>query len=365
MANKRWTHLKLQNGDKVTFIPPAPNGAQLGGVTQSQRESISQIQPLKSDVEQIESDVEQVKSDVEQVKQDVTQVKDDYLALAKDKISKPADAPAVGKVLKVKQVNEDGTFLCEWADGGSGGGVSDVQVNGTSVVADGVANVPIASTSEKGVAGINTSYGIGIYNGDLTIQPLEKKHIPARNGGNRPVISNVIDESVKYAMSAPIAETAGLVGGVYHYPAWTAEEQLAGRRRMGIDKEWVLKGTITSGTGVTIDLTGCTEIIIYGTTRGTGDSSLQFKPNKNAILGGFVRNGARRLFAYITNVPTGGFLVRDYKYLDGSSYPPGEWVQSNGNGYSFVESVPVHTIEGFTLSAPGNLAECNVKVYAR
>lgn len=70
MANKRWTHLKLKNGDNVSFIPPAPNGAQLGGITQSQREFISQIQPLKLDVEQ-------VKTDVEQVKQDVTQVKDD------------------------------------------------------------------------------------------------------------------------------------------------------------------------------------------------------------------------------------------------------------------------------------------------
>lgn len=74
MADKKWTHLKLKNGDNVSFIPPAPDGAQLGGITQSQRESISQIQPLKSGVEQ-------VKTDVEQVKQDVTQVKDDYLAL--------------------------------------------------------------------------------------------------------------------------------------------------------------------------------------------------------------------------------------------------------------------------------------------
>lgn len=38
--------------------------------------------------------------------------------ISESKIDKPADAPAVGKVLKVKQVNADGTFVCEWADEG-------------------------------------------------------------------------------------------------------------------------------------------------------------------------------------------------------------------------------------------------------
>lgn len=35
MAEKFWTHLKLKNGDKVKFIPPAPDGDQLGGITQA------------------------------------------------------------------------------------------------------------------------------------------------------------------------------------------------------------------------------------------------------------------------------------------------------------------------------------------
>ena len=33
------------------------------------------------------------------------------------KLDKPEIAPEVGKVLKVKSVNEDGTFICEWASG--------------------------------------------------------------------------------------------------------------------------------------------------------------------------------------------------------------------------------------------------------
>ena len=43
MTDKFWTHLKLKNGDKVKFVPPAPDGDRLGGVTQEERQNISNI----------------------------------------------------------------------------------------------------------------------------------------------------------------------------------------------------------------------------------------------------------------------------------------------------------------------------------
>ena len=67
------------------------------------------------------------------------------------KLDKPATPPEVGKILKVTTVNNDGTFVCEWADAPSGGVVDDVQVNGTSVVADGVAKIPLAEIGSTGV----------------------------------------------------------------------------------------------------------------------------------------------------------------------------------------------------------------------
>lgn len=48
--------------------------------------------------------------------------------------------PEVGKILKIKSVNEDGTFTCEWADSGSN---LDVRINGESIVQDGVAEIPL------------------------------------------------------------------------------------------------------------------------------------------------------------------------------------------------------------------------------
>ena len=68
------------------------------------------------------------------------------------KLDKPATPPEVGKILKVTAVNEDGSFVCEWANAPSGGGaVDDVQVNETSVVADGVAKIPLAKMGSTGV----------------------------------------------------------------------------------------------------------------------------------------------------------------------------------------------------------------------
>lgn len=72
---------------------------------------------------------------------DDTELKNDIGQLKEDKLAKPADPPTIGKILRVKSVNEDGTFVCEWADGGSD---LDVQIDGQSIVQNGVAEIPIA-----------------------------------------------------------------------------------------------------------------------------------------------------------------------------------------------------------------------------
>ena len=82
-----------------------------------------------------------IKKQVEETKEDLSQLSQ----------LMPEANPTVGKVLKVLSVNEDGSFVCEWADGSSGSGVDDVQVAGASVVQDGVATVPYAATNIPGV----------------------------------------------------------------------------------------------------------------------------------------------------------------------------------------------------------------------
>ena len=81
-------------------------------------------------------------------------------------ISGKQDAPSTtgtaGQVLGL-----DSNLAPVWTDkggGGSGGAVDDVQVNGVSVVTDGVANVPIASNSVVGVVKGTTTLGIQVNN---------------------------------------------------------------------------------------------------------------------------------------------------------------------------------------------------------
>lgn len=46
MANYYWDRLTLRNGDQVMFIPAAPEGERLGGVTENERNAIGHISDL-------------------------------------------------------------------------------------------------------------------------------------------------------------------------------------------------------------------------------------------------------------------------------------------------------------------------------
>lgn len=142
------------------------------------------------------------------------------------KLDKPSMPPTVGNVLKVLSLNEDGTFTCEWSDAPSGGAVDDVQINGASIVADGVANIPTIGKEQYGVAkftgdnglfGINYNKNVGLY-----IVKAENSNITNRVNDSRPITSTNLDYAVKSAM----CDGKGA--------AWTADEQAAARERIGL-----------------------------------------------------------------------------------------------------------------------------------
>lgn len=84
---------------------------------------------------------------------------------------------------------------------GQTGPVQDVQVNGTSVVTDGVANVPLASTSAPGVAKVNTTYGTSIYNGQLQTALASASSIKAGTQYYQPVVPYYQDHAVFYGLA--------------------------------------------------------------------------------------------------------------------------------------------------------------------
>lgn len=112
--------------------------------------------------------------------------------------------------------------------------VSVVRVNGASVVADGAADVPIASEAAAGVVKSNSWGGTCMdSNGRMVLFTSTQTHIDARTSSTAIVPTN-LDMAVKAAMT----DGKGA--------AWTAAEQQAARERMGIDKPFELIEEITT-----------------------------------------------------------------------------------------------------------------------
>ena len=87
-------------------------------------------------------------------------------------------ASTYGAMSIVTNISGTVDFIGTLTGGGGGGGVSDVQVNGTSIVADGVANIPNASGTQAGLvsteaqsfSGEKTFNNIKIYsNGEIKV----------------------------------------------------------------------------------------------------------------------------------------------------------------------------------------------------
>lgn len=145
--------------------------------------------------------------------------------------------PEVGKILKIRSVNEDGTFTCEWADGGSN---LDVRINGESIVHDGVADIPVANR-DNALGVIKTIpyefWGTGVgtdVTGQLRLYPASEKNIDARQKIN---VSPISVKNLDYAVKAAMCDGKGAT--------WTAEEQAAARERMGLYGKRQLKSSFT------------------------------------------------------------------------------------------------------------------------
>ena len=93
-------------------------------------------------------------------------------------------------------------FINALKGSGGGSGITDVQVNGTSVVTDGVANVPVASTVGLGVVYVSASYGTNINaNGRLFVQKASESQIKAGIQEFTPVVPGTQHFAVFYGLA--------------------------------------------------------------------------------------------------------------------------------------------------------------------
>ena len=165
---------------------------------------------------------------VSEVEEKVTELKSEIAT----KITAPEN-PEVGKAFKIKSVNDDGTFIGEWADCTN----LDVRINGESIVRDGVAEIPVAGCTSPtqiqrtGLVHVQSGYGIDFqYNThNLIISNPPTNLIDNRNNMWQPDYYALTVRRIDYAVKSAMCDGKGA--------AWTAEEQAAARERMGID-EW-------------------------------------------------------------------------------------------------------------------------------
>lgn len=152
---------------------------------------------------------------------------ENIVANIKDKLDAPLN-PLVGKYLRVKAVNEDGVPELEWVDEPSGGSSLDIQIDGQSIVKDGVAEIPLCTkTKGPGLIAIDLySNNGGLYRanyntGLIRVAKASNNSLDERANSFCPVVPANLD----YAVKAAMCDGKGV--------AWTAEEQAAARERMG------------------------------------------------------------------------------------------------------------------------------------
>ena len=89
------------------------------------------------------------------------------------------------------------------------GGVTDVQVNGTSVVFKGVANVPVAGSSTLGVVKVNAAYGISLNDSrkDLVLNVANATHIKNGAATYNPIVPARQHESTFYGLAKAAGDT--------------------------------------------------------------------------------------------------------------------------------------------------------------
>lgn len=106
---------------------------------------------------------------------------------------------------------------------GSDAAATDVRMNGKSIMADGVADIPLASTTQEGVTKYDPYGGLSDTERGWGITPASNSQINARNASNFAITA---DSHLDYAVKAAMCDGKGA--------AWTPSEQAAAKKRMGI-----------------------------------------------------------------------------------------------------------------------------------
>ena len=123
--------------------------------------------------------------------------------------------------------------------GGSGGGaVSDVRINGNSILSNGIANVPLASNSAPGVAMTDADYGTEIANGRLRVVKAGDDQPKTGTHTSRPIVPANQHRAVFYGLAKAAGhdeKDSALSFGTYTDEAKAAIRNMLGAGTSDID----------------------------------------------------------------------------------------------------------------------------------
>lgn len=101
----------------------------------------------------------------------------------------------------------------------------DVQIAGTSIVQDGVANIPIANLGTAGVVKVREDLGTRMIGDAVATIYANEAALIARDNGYKVIVPATYDLAVKHAMCDAVGTKN---------PAWTDEEKVVAKTRLGI-----------------------------------------------------------------------------------------------------------------------------------
>ena len=114
--------------------------------------------------------------------------------------------------------------------------VDDVQIDGASILSNGVAEIPFADTTNLGVSCVNSMYGIGSFpNGHcLYIYAPTSSYVKSGTNSYRPIVPKIQHESAFYGLAKAAGDTTQSQSsnpvGIY-----TEEAKTAIRTMLGLD----------------------------------------------------------------------------------------------------------------------------------
>lgn len=213
--------------------------------------------------------------------------------------------------------------------------VTDVQINGSSILTSGVANIPCATESVTGVVRGNSSYGIAIgLNGLLSINCADASQVKAGTTAVMPLVPYFQHSAVFYGLS----KVAGvdLANETVTLGTYPSTSQSAICTMIGAIKEPSSEGTngqvlTTNGNGgrTWTTVSGGSNTLIVGFQSGTETLNKTWQEIHDAFASGTI---VALQYGDITQ-----YLVTDVSSYNGT-YSVFTQIMPDGNSYGFIAS---------------------------